>query len=170
MTVLHDLFGLNARINTGMPAIWDDPFFLGMQINPMILRLLPAAEQINNSGGTIETACRLAALVYLGEIRVEFVMYHVTGYHFVERLQQTILAETTDWEEFQDLRLWALVIGAIKASPTDRLLFIEGVKRSLDCLCISTWEEATLIVRSIIWNDEIYGQRCSELGNAVMGS
>jgi hypothetical protein len=106
MTVLHDLFGINARINVGMPAVWDDPFFLGMQINPLILRLLPPAHQTNESGGTIETACRLGGLVYLGDIRTEFVMYHVTGYHFVEKLKQIILIETTEWEEFQNLRLW----------------------------------------------------------------
>lgn len=100
MSVLHDLFELNAWINVGMPAILEDPFFLGMQINPIILQLLPPTEQINEPGETIETACRLAALIYLGDIRVEFVLYHITGHHFVERLKCAILEKLTEWDEF----------------------------------------------------------------------
>jgi hypothetical protein len=170
MRVLHDLFVLNAMITVGMPAIFEDPLFLGMQINPIIIRLRPSFEQNNQSGETVEAACRLAALIYLGDIRVEFIIYHVTGYHFVERLNHVALAECSEWDEFQNLRLWVLVIGAIKASPADRLLFIEGIKRALERLYITTWEEATLVVASILFNDEIYGQRCQELGREVIGS
>jgi hypothetical protein len=34
-----------------------------------------------------------------------------------------------------------LVVGAIKASPTDRELFVEVVKRTLDCRRVEMWEE-----------------------------
>lgn len=62
------------------------------------------------------------------------------------------------------------MIGAIKALLADRLLFIEGIRRALERLFISTWEEATLAVASIIWNDVIYAQRCYELGKEVTGA
>jgi hypothetical protein len=170
MRVLHGLFVLNALIAARMPAIWEDPYFLGMQINPIVIRLRPSLENENEPGETVETACRLAALLFLSDIRVEFVPYHVTGYHFVKRLEQIALLEITEWEEFQNLRLWVLVIGAIKASPADRLHFIEGVKRALERLYITTWEEATLVVASILFNEEIYGQRCRYFGREVMDS
>ena len=170
MMVLQDLLVLNALIAVGMPAIFEDPFFLGMKINPIIIRLRPSLQQKKEPGEIIETACRLAALIYLSDIRIEFVLYHVTGYHFVERLRETALAETTEWEEFQDLRLWVLVIGAIKALPEDQLLFIDGIKRVLERLHIATWDDATLVVESILFNEEIYGPRCRNLGRDVMGS
>jgi hypothetical protein len=69
----------------------------------------------------VEGACRLASLVYLGDIPVVFMEYHhIIGYHFVERLKRAVLIETSDWENLQDLRLWALVLGGIKAREADR--------------------------------------------------
>ena len=101
MRILHDLFIINGLILIGMLTIWEDPFFLGMQLNPIIMQLRPSIEPRNASGDIIETACRLAVLIFLGNIRAEFVMYHVTGYHFVERLKHLALEELSEWEEFQ---------------------------------------------------------------------
>ena len=78
----------------------------------------------------------------------------MTRHHFVEKLKQIALLEITQWDEFQNLRLWLLVIDAIKASPVDRLHFIEGIERALERLCIKTWEEVTLVVASILFNEE----------------
>jgi hypothetical protein len=68
----------------------------------------------------------------------------------VERLKHTALTDTAEREEFQNLGLWPLAIGAIKASPANRLLFIEGITRTVERLHISTWDKATLIVESVL--------------------
>jgi hypothetical protein len=154
----------------GLPDIWDDPWFLGLRLNPILHRLLPPAMTSCEEppGGIIEMVCRLAALIYLGDIRVKFMKYHVTGYHFVARLKNLMILDSIEWEHFQDLKLWALVVGGIKSSTTDRALFVEEIGSLLKAMGIQTWEEATEVVQSFVWIEEIYGERCQDIGREVM--
>lgn len=96
-------------------------------------------------------------------------MAHCTmGYHFVERLRTVAVPESPEWDDFLELRLWILVVGAVKASAEDRDLFGAAIKVNLNALGANTWDEAMNIVRSFIWMEELYGQSARDLGVDIM--
>jgi hypothetical protein len=163
MSLFYDFFILNSIIRTKMPGIFDDPLFLGMQINPISHRLIESSKKATTPA---ESTCCLAAMVYLADIRVEFLAYNVTGHHYIERLKAAVL--NSEWHDLHDLRLWALVIGGIKSSEKDRYLFIDATRITMGDLGINTWNQVTEIVESIIWIDSVYGMRCQEFGREVM--
>ena len=118
ISLLQDVHIVNSIICARYPDIFNDPWFLGLQINPVLLRLLSfpginqdeAQETEADSGSDIERAIRLATLIYFADLRTEFMLYHVTGYHFIKRIGPLILANSERWHYFQDIRLWALVM------------------------------------------------------------
>lgn len=170
--IFLDFHILNCMIQVGLPKIWEDPWFLGLRINPIVLRLLPSETVFDGKGPgeLIETACRLAALIYLGDIRVAFMEYHVMGCHFVEKLSDIMAYESEEWEEFQELKLWVLTVGAIKASAAGREIFVEGIQKMVEVMDIETWDEVVQIVSDIIWLDEVYGQRFADLGKEIIAT
>lgn len=170
LMVFRDLFLVNAMIQEGFANVCADPWFLGLKINPIILRLLSGSKLSLERvpGATIEMACRLAALIYLGDVRVGFMEYHITGYHFMERLKDVVVQESEEWQNFPELRLWVLVIGGIKASAADQDLFVCLILESYESLALNTWDQVTDILEKFMWLDEIYGARCADLGLQVL--
>jgi hypothetical protein len=173
--IILDLHTLNSIINVRYPEIFSDPWFLGLQINPIVIRLIcqhwwtPMIDSlVDGTGALVEKAFRLAALIYLADVRVKCMEYHITGYHFMEDLKGMVLLETMEWQDFPGLRLWVLVIGGMKASMIDRPLFAEATSDALAGLNINTWEEATKVVTNFLWVEEIYRRRCREFGAEVM--
>lgn len=167
----HDLYVLNSMIIEGLPATWTDPMFLGLRINPMVLRLLPKTKQApqdDDPGAVVEMTSRLAALIYLSDIRVRFMEYHTTGYHFMNRLKNIISQGTEAWAGLLELKLWILVVGGIKASSIDRAIFIQLIRNTCTKLGLETWKQVTKTVGDFIWINEIYGARCVDLGLECM--
>jgi len=89
-------------------------------INPVILRLLPASKISRESGAgdNLETSFRLAALIYLGDIRVDLIAYHVMAiislkdsWRFIARIKwmgAISRNETLGLDHYsnQGIRLW----------------------------------------------------------------
>lgn len=172
MDIFHDLYRLNHIIKRGLPDVWEDPWFLGLRINPILLRLMSIYDtersvSIMKTESSVENILRLAALVYLGDVRIKFMVYHVTGYHFIENIKIALRSDFVEWNGFLDLRLWALVVAAVKASSADRSFFIGEIRRTMEALLIIRWTETMEIITSFLWIEEIYGVRARELGEQV---
>lgn len=90
------------------------------------------------------------------------------GYHFIDQLKNIIALESTAWQAFQELKLWVLTVGAIKARAADRGTFVVEIRKSLEKLGAETWDEATRIMSSFVWLEAVYGERCAILGKEVM--
>lgn len=86
----------------------------------------------------------------------------------MERLKPLVLLDSVGCEEWKDLRLWILIVAGIKTEGEDRELFIEAIQGAMVGISIETWEMVEEVVKSILWIEEIYGEKCVGLGLNVM--
>lgn len=153
MKIFEDLYQLNSTIVAGLPDSWEDQWLLGLQIHPIVLRFLRPYpnDSVCHERDTLEIALQLAALVYLADLRTRCMAYHTTGNHFSQRLKAIVISEGPEWNDFLQLRLWILVVGAVKASEEDRHLFGAAIKSVLETLGIVTWYGAMNVVENFVW-------------------
>jgi hypothetical protein len=78
-------------------------------------------------------------------------LIHTTGNHFSQRLKAIVISEGPEWNDFLQLQLWILVVGAVKASEEDRHLFGAAIKSVLETLGIVTWYGAMNVVENFVW-------------------
>lgn len=169
MHIFHDFYIVNCMIVQKMPTIWDDPYFLGLCVNPLLHKLLAGATPAEElHGGRLEMAVRLAVLVYLADIRVRFMGYHVTGSHFGRRLKVLIVLDAEAWRDFWELRLWILVVGGMKAEPGERGVFVREIETVMREVGLRTWSQVVRVLEGVVWIEDVYGKRCEELGREVV--
>lgn len=112
--LLQDLYLLTAEIEQNAPAIWSDPQFLGFKLNPLLHQIVSAdlVDECPTLYDLIERCWRLAAMVYIGDLRKRFMRYRVTGHFYVVSLRKAIGKATMHWGEFESLKSWILFIAA----------------------------------------------------------
>lgn len=171
---LRDLYILNEVIKLEQPRVWKDPMLLGMHVNPILHRLLFSREGVENIEGYkgesgIANAVKLAAVLYLKDIRQKLMIFMIMGQHIFERLEKALLDMTIDWSQFLDLKLWVLVVAGINAPVGDTWWIIDGIVAAMRELGVNHWAEVLKISEYFLWLDSIFGDRGRELGNVVMG-
>lgn len=146
---------------------------LGLHLNSIIMDFLSstASSSIWGRDCSVEKACRLAALIYLDEIRqVLNETYNPSGYHFVDRLRELIIIRNSEWEPFKDLRLWVVIVGGIFAvGENDRNVFRDAAREVMGRLGLHTWEAVREVVTDFVWIEPLFGPRFDRLQVIVMG-
>jgi hypothetical protein len=123
------------------------------------------------SGGVVERALRLASLLYIDRLREAFseVMLPLIGYQLVTRLMAAVQDDSGEWDGFQELRLWAAVVGGSIALPQHRSVFVDASRKAIRILGLKKWVDVMRILEDVLWISQIFRFSCEDFGAEVMG-
>ncbi|KFY94561.1 hypothetical protein V500_03158 [Pseudogymnoascus sp. VKM F-4518 (FW-2643)] len=155
--IIQELHTITAVIRDQDPFVWRDPCFLGLQVNPVVHRLLSVDQNPKHSNANddvLARACALAALLFLDRIRRKFMPYHITGPHFEQRLYGILTEGLIDWTEFPELELWLLITFSMNADPS-RTTFVARITQLIDMLGLQTWDLIVEVLSGFLWLDNV---------------
>lgn len=169
---LEEVHVLNARIQQQLPIVWRDDLFLGIYVNP-ILHTLLMLQNLSCQGirsASIVEMCRLAALLFLSNIRFRFLPFHTTGPHFAERLV-ILLDGDTAWTSFEDLHLWVLITLLVNStvSQDHREELLERIVRIMFSLDVTSWTAVIDILHGFLWLNDVIWAKAERLGEEIDG-
>ncbi|KAH6663250.1 hypothetical protein B0J14DRAFT_609640 [Halenospora varia] len=169
---LEEVHALNARIQQQLPIVWRDDLFLGVYVNPILHTLLMLQNLRCQSirSASIAEMCRLAALLFLADIRFRFLPFHTTGPHFGERLLMLLQEETT-WESLEDLHLWVLITllvnSTVRRDHREELLGrVVTIMSSLD---LTSWAAVVEVLHGFLWLNDVVWIKAERLGREIDG-
>ena len=156
--------------------IWQDSILVQLRINPLIHRLL-CAESVRHESSLdekqkdyliVSESCRLAALLYLATVRRRAGLLPVRTVCQLTKLKTKFENDCVDWTELQNLRLWALTLGAVEASAiSDRTWFVDRIAIRMRDLGAVRRDQIDTSLQSLVKCDDIYENALRRLGRDV---
>lgn len=167
--IFQDISHLNTAIMVECQSrpIWQDAMFPGMNIMPLIYRLLilphpdPSKEPLA-SAQVIKEACRLAALLYLGEIRRCFSIAQIPSSLYVRKLYVLLVeSQLFDWDPYNVVYLWVLLMGGICAGISsdraeERTWFVHMVVQAMQKWKLHSFEEVVTVAAKFLWVTDVF--------------
>jgi hypothetical protein len=140
--------------------------FVGLMINPVVQKLISVPRYVNGDDITsvMHEACRIAALLYLDELRRQFGVYPVPTGLRVVKLMTLLTLRAASWRPFQRLLLWMLVIGGINSltSPSSSW-FVHAIGAIYQELRLSSWKAASTSLAGLPWNEYVFAAKYASL-------
>ena len=167
--IFQDISHLNTTIIVECESrpLWQDAMFPGMNVIPLIYRLLilprtdPSRERLA-SAQIIQEACRLAALLYLGEIRRCFGIAQIPSSLYVRKLYVLLVeSQLLDWDPYNVVYLWVLLIGGICAGvlsdrAEERTWFVHMVVEAMQRWKLHSFEEVVTVAAKFLWLTDVF--------------
>jgi len=154
--------------------LWKDTIFAGFYISPILGDLLAMRPDVNNepsSSTTMLEAFRLAAVLYLADLRSKFGIDTLSvGPLYASKLHSLLSSSSIyDWEEQPALLIWILAIAFTSRSlrPEQRALFTEMFNNALMARGISKFEDLKALLTEIVWDEEILDFQSLDLKSFV---
>ena len=164
--LFHDMYGLTTTIVTHSASnIWTDAIFPGMHISPLVHRLLtldrahPPFGRLSPTE-SIQEACRLASLLYLGQLRRRFGFAQIPSALYVCKLRALLIeSRLLDWDPFNLIYLWVLVMGGTCsgfAPVQERQQFAQLLVIFMRAWNIHRFDQVIGVVKGFLWVDDAF--------------
>jgi hypothetical protein len=167
--IFQDISCVNTTIMVECESrpIWQDAMFPAMNIMPLIYRLLilphtdPSEEGLASTQ-VIKEACRLAALLYLGEIRRCFGIAQSPSLLYVRKLYVLLVqSQPLDWDPCNVVYLWVLLMGGICARVSsdraeERTWFVQMVVQAMQKWNLHSFEEVVMVSAKFLWLTDVF--------------
>jgi hypothetical protein len=132
----------------------------GQYIQPLTYRLLCLREavDVNECSSIMQEIWRLAILLSTTGIRLQFGIRPMVWNIHEEKLKSLLEDDMTDWGFLNDLKLWIIVIGALKSvTEAQRLWFSSEFKLEMAKNNLTTYDEVEIKLAKYLWLPEHHG-------------
>lgn len=119
---------------------------------------------IDEKDGAILQAVRLAATLFLAEIRSAFGLNGMNPVVQTEKLRIHLERSEGNWGELRLLRLWCLAIGGIESEGSLKSWIAREVRGEGAMMGLGSWKEIEEMVREVLWYEECHTPAFVDLG------
>jgi hypothetical protein len=170
--ICSDLRRLHSTIQSELKRrnLWNDTLFPSFQILPLLYGLLsqPRLHSMLNVGEVRIECFRLAAIIYVGEIRGKFTIDNSIAGMYAQKLKVLLYAEALDWEDENVYLLWIMTVGSVSLSLSaeDRDWFMSRIGGVAGLLGIFALEDLRDAITNFLWCDEALGNQWEHIRGA----
>lgn len=171
MEALSEHYAVNEGIIAECPDLMARPGALSPPLYLVIIRYLYIVNHIDSTspGAHLEISLCISAIVYLNVLRDAIGDYFtILSHGLITRLMDAVLPERDEWSGLEPTRLWCLVQGGIASSGTDRVRFLDAVRKMMRVLQCRNWDDAEEIVTDFIHVEQLFKKKYMEFGKEVM--
>jgi hypothetical protein len=152
---------------------WRQVTFIIRWIDPVLHRLLSLDSNfnMNDSSSTIQEACRLGLILFLGEVRRKCGVMCVSTKIYVSKLKALLsdADEHMDWTPLNLLRLWLLFFGMLESRHhPEANWYAHSLSIVVKEMMISSWDNVVATVKKFLWFQDIFDSEVEMFRDDVM--
>lgn len=165
-SAINDLFALNEFILSELRVryLWDDGVLAGLQVIPLLRKLLSIRHDSIDVIFLRQESCRIAALLYLSGIRRRFGVA-LSAAVYIPKLKEALVAQDRAKSVPNESTLfWMTFVGAVQSLDyPEHEWFVSTIAHLILQKQWSSWEELIAAIRETLWIDGVLESKCHAL-------